>query len=211
MPTTLPAPNTSRPLLLHGGGFDSTSVFLWLTTAGQPFDCMAIDYGHIAADAELAAIYAQCGKYQVPLRVVNSDLIGRANAGISSLLFTGNLADDPIVEGRNLLLVTEAVLAGYSTIYLGIDKPHTGVAWPDASKDFLAALNTVLNLSFNRREIQVIAPFIDVDKTEVYRTALAQDQDFWQMAMSCWAPVNNKPCGVCKHCVIKPSYKESCK
>ncbi len=194
-------------VLLHGGGLDSTAVFLYLVSLGIDFDCLSVDYGHVAFKAELEAIAKQCLKYGVPLVQTENTSIKKLNG--ECMLFSGNPEHTPVVSGRNLLLVTTAVEAGYKQIYLGLDKPaNNAVPWPDASPEFVNRLNGTLALSFG--DVNVKAPFIDVPKEEVFKNALRFDSSFFDMSMTCWTPTSTgDTCGVCKHCILEKTYRDT--
>lgn len=199
----------SKTALLHGGGLDSTAVFLHLIDSGIDFDCVWCDYGQVAADAEIAHIRAQCVKYGVNLSVSQTDTIRKLNKDSSCMIFSGDHNHTPIVEGRNMALIMNAVLKGYDKIYVGIDKPASGDAWGDASKEFIQTMNDLFSMSFNHRKIEVIAPFIKIDKEDVFKKALGFDKDFFAMSMTCWTPESvARMCGKCKHCKLEVEYKQ---
>lgn len=185
---------------------DSTAVLLHMVDQGMSFDILHSDYGQIAALAEWLAVYSQGKRWE---RIVIS--LHRKLKHLSppdSQLFSGNREHEPIVEGRNLSLILAAVELGYSDVYVGLDKPASGVAWPDASREFLDTINRVLSLSYLRRKVTVHAPFIDVDKETVFAQAVKRCPDFFDISFTCWTPHGSKACGLCKHCLLLKQYKE---
>lgn len=198
----------SKIALLHGAGLDSTALFLDMIKKGIQFDCLHFDYEHVAADAERENIRDQCKKYNIPLIRQHTSTVSKLNTGLNCMLFSGDHSHTPVVEGRNMALIMEAVAMGYDTIYVGIDKPASGKAWGDASKVFIQTMNDLFTMSFMQREVKVIAPFIDRDKEEVFKDAVAFDPEFFQMSMTCWTPVSSvQGCGKCKHCLLEVEYK----
>lgn len=200
-------------VLLHGGGLDSTAVLLDLVNRKIIFDVLHINYGQKACESERRAVKKQCKTYNLNFRAwTNSSISSRCvNPGRdNSQLFTGNLDHDPIVEARNMFFIMDAIILGYSNIYVGIDKPATGKPWPDASHEFVTCTNALLKMSFLQVPKQVIAPFLNTDKITVFEQALARDPQFFSMSATCWTPqpVTNDPCGQCKHCKLETLYKE---
>lgn len=194
-------------LLLHGGGLDSTAVFLDLIAKDIPFSVLHLNYGQKAYKMERSCIVRQCVHYQVELLEKTTEHIREVNP--SSLLF-GDKDASPILDSRNLVVAIIGSRYG-NNLYMGIEKPFNNAqAWPDCSQSFLDNLNNVFRLSYLTRDVKVIAPFLYMDKIEVCRHAYMFDPDFFEFSESCWTPENNGPCGTCKHCVIKKKIKEEC-
>lgn len=222
---TMSQDKRSSTVLLHGGGMDSSAVFLYLRQALvrgviKDFDVLHIDFEHLASSAEKQAIHQQLRMWLSPSHrpyVRFRRFMGTVpEQAYKTQLFTGNHKDSAIIDGRNLNCVLQAANAGYQTIYMGLDKPATGHAWPDASQEFIDSINKVLGLSYLTSPCKVIAPFIQVPKLSVYREALKQQKDFFDLSMTCWTPAFRikrstygfSACGKCKHCKLKKEYKE---
>lgn len=189
----------TKIVLLHGGGLDSSAVFIELVASKQDFEVMHVNYGQIASSHELAAVTKQCEKYQVPLSTFHISTVRALNPGPNKL-FDG-VSDKAYIESRNLALI----LLAHKTfpdaeIWLGFDKPVTGVPFPDCSIDFIKAVESDFG-------IRLRAPFIDIDKDQVCGAALEFDSDFYENSMTCWTPTSKGECGECKHCKIKNKLK----
>ena len=190
-----------KSVLLHGGGLDSAAVMLKLRSLSISFDILHFDYGQVACKEERLAILRQTTSE----KMITLDL-PLSHLNKNSQLFTGNRDHNPIVEGRNILFIMEAARLGYSEIYVGLDKPASGVAWPDASKAFLDCTNNILSMSFLQNKVTVTAPFIYEDKQGVFDWALSVNPKFFETAFTCWTPVNGQHCGLCKHCTHREIY-----
>lgn len=204
-------------VLLMGGGMDSYAVLLYLVEKGVKVVCVHVDYGQTSAKAERAACKGQISyvkdKYKVPLDLVELDdkfLIYHLNPH-GSYLF-GHETASPELKGRNLVLFLRAVcVAGYNgRIYLGLDKPYNG---GEPFKDCVLPFFKDAIKMIDRPDIEVIAPFINMDKQNVVTWAYHRDSEFLDRTMSCWDARLDKyddvvECGVCKHCKTKKELKE---
>lgn len=200
----------NKVALLHGAGLDSTAVALYLLKHEVNFDAIHFDYGQIASKFEWETIKRQAEKLKFSAYQESASNLLSVNDVRNSQLFSGNHSHEPIVEGRNLYFIMSAVFLGYKDIYIGIDKPATGNAWPDASENFILNVNNVLQFSFLKSYVKVIAPFINIDKQQVFKESKKLWANFFDGSMTCWTPENFKECGKCKHCKLKRKYKEEC-
>jgi 7-cyano-7-deazaguanine synthase in queuosine biosynthesis len=194
-------------VLMHGGGLDSTAVFLSLVELGDKLCIVNVNYGQRAAAAEWIAVIKQAGKYNIPLLRESFSYIKDMNPQ-PSVMF-GTSPDSPKINMRNTAMVL--IGAKYANkIYLGLDKPWKDAApWEDASQKFLEIMNRMLAVSIVTRKVEVIAPFITVPKLEVCKQAYEADREFFDLSMTCWTPNSGEECGVCKHCKIKEEIREA--
>lgn len=182
-------------VLLHGGGLDSSSLFLHLVKNQVKFVVVHFDYGQVAYKAERAAIQRQCDKYEIRMFTIQNHTIRALNPGPNKL-FDG-ISDKAYVESRNLALILHAHSKfEHAILHMGLDKPVTGVPFPDCSSDFLNAVKGDYG-------IEISAPFIATDKQEICESAYQFDPEFFANTMTCWTPVDGNECGECKHCKIK--------
>jgi 7-cyano-7-deazaguanine synthase in queuosine biosynthesis len=109
-------------ILLHGGGLDSTALFLHLVQNNIKFSCHHIDYGQVAADLEYKHIVEQCRKYMIPLSRSYDSIIRALNTA-PNMLF-GDPVDNYYVESRNITLIADTIrlFDSASVIYLGLDR-----------------------------------------------------------------------------------------
>lgn len=186
-------------VLLHGGGLDSSALFLKMIEQNVDFECFHIDYCHVAAFDEFKSINYQCNKYGIKLNQRKDYLIKALNPK-PNLLF-GDKVDNYYLESRNIVLLTHLLDVEYvESIYMGIDKPVNGVPLPDCSLEFIKAAYD----SFGKK---IIAPFINTDKIEFCKDAYNFDEQFFDFSMTCWCPIDHKECGSCKHCLTKSAIK----
>jgi 7-cyano-7-deazaguanine synthase in queuosine biosynthesis len=169
-------------ILLHGGGLDSTALFLRLVAQGKNFHCVHINYGHAASDMEWKNIQYQCRKYGIENLQLQDSVIRALNPQPNKLF--GDQVDNYYVESRNITFITLALrqLVDVDTIYLGLDKPVSGTPLPDCSHEFMQSVQK----SFN---VNIAAPLIDEDKEDFCRSAYEFDSEFFDFAMTCWHPV----------------------
>lgn len=190
-------------VVLMGGGMDSYAVLLYLRSLNiENVVGLHVDYGQKASEAERIAVRSQCAFTNYRFEKVTEGNILKGLNPSNLLLGTG---DDPVLFGRNLILLAIAAKYG-KNIYLGLDKPYNGaIPWFDCTLEYF---HQAVKLIGNP-EITVAAPFIDIEKEYVYRTCLTADAHFFTRTMTCWTPVNSEvmipseECGECKHCKTK--------
>ena len=106
---------------------------------------------------------------------------------------------DVYLEGRNLVLLSKAAVyaarAGLSRILLG---PLAGNPFPDASRDFFAAMSRALSLGLGTA-ITVETPFLDLHKEDVIRLGQSLGVPF-ELTLSCMQPRDGMHCGQCSKC-----------
>jgi len=106
------------------------------------------------------------------------------------------------VPFRNgLFLASAASIAlsnGCTEIYYGAHSDDAaGNAYPDCSSDFNDAINRAIYLG-SGCELQVIAPFIGLNKAQVVAKGLSLNVPY-ELTWSCYEG-GDKPCGVCGTC-----------
>jgi 7-cyano-7-deazaguanine synthase in queuosine biosynthesis len=181
-----------KPLLLFGGGLESSFLLYHLVEHGISFDALHVDYGQKAADQELHAVATQCARLNIRVKVKTTDII-RELQSEPTLLLDGQ--GQPFVRARNAALCLVA-LAMTDYVYIG---SYARDPVPDASLEFYQAMERVAEASFNRpSKIDVISGQITQHQMAQY--CVMKNPRFFDEVFSCWVPVNGKPCGQCKHC-----------
>ena len=109
-------------------------------------------------------------------------------------------ADEEVyLVGRNVLLLakvaTWCAVNHIGRICLG---PLAGNPFPDATPDFLAAMERALALGLDH-ELRIAAPFRHLSKAEVIARGLELDVPF-ELTLSCMSPANGQHCGRCSKC-----------
>lgn len=181
--------------LLLGGGLDSVAYLILLT---EEIDkCIWIDYGQISSKGELEACKYFCNVYNKELIVATNNQVKCYNT--CSMLFSGDLKDDPFLNGRNLSLIMTAF--EYSkNVMLGFTDP--GYApFEDANFKFINDLNNLLERVMPTYNI--VAPLINSNRKDVIKLAYSMNSSLFEKSFTCWISDSLKECGMCKHCLLK--------
>ncbi len=179
--------------LLLSGGMDSISVAWWL----RPALALTIDYGQLAAAAEIQAARAVCLQLEIPHEVITVDC--RA-------LGSGDMAGQPADElapasdwwpYRNQLLIT---LAGMRAVSRGAEALLVGAVASDGTHQdgtpaFMAAMDQVMRVQ--EGGLTVRAPAIGLTTVELVRqSGIPRSLLAW--AHSCHR--SHVACGQCRGC-----------
>lgn len=156
-----------RSALLLSGGMDSLAVAWWK----RPDHCFTIDYGQLAAEAEITASKVICEKLGIEHHVIRIDCRS---------LGSGDMAGSPPDvyapasdwwPYRNQMLLTFAAMKalplGVKVIWIGSvksDKSHQ-----DGTTQFLESMNALLSLQ--EGGMTVSAPAINMTTPELIRHA----------------------------------------
>ncbi|MEX5570401.1 7-cyano-7-deazaguanine synthase [Pseudomonas syringae] len=179
--------------LLLSGGMDSLAVAWWL----RPEIGITLNYGQLAAQAEICSSKAICEQLQIEHHVIFIDC-----SSVGSGDMAGGKADvhAPASDWwpyRNQMLVT---LAAMKAISLGVTKLYLGTVKSDGShrdgtSEFISALNQLMVIQ--EGEMAVEAPAIELSTIELLRTADVPS------SILAWAHSCHKssvPCGNCRGC-----------
>ncbi|MAG57100.1 MAG: 7-cyano-7-deazaguanine synthase QueC [Planctomycetes bacterium] len=207
-----------RAILLLSGGLDSVAAAYLVRDIAEPVLALTMDYGQKAGKRELGAAYAVAQRLGIPHRTLFLPFLREAAGGamvdptkqLPSL--TAEELDD--VDGaarasaaavwipnRNGALIAvaatwaEANDAAYVVCGFNREEAQT---FPDNSAGFIEATNRALALS-TRNGVQVVAPTIDMDKTEIVRRARAAGAPL-DLCWSCYLG-GDDPCGRCESCL----------
>jgi 7-cyano-7-deazaguanine synthase len=179
--------------LLLSGGMDSVALAWWK----RPDLAITIDYGQLAAKAEISAAMAVCKRLSIAHYIVHVDC--RA-------LGSGDMAgSDPHTLApesdwwpfRNQLLVT---LAGIRAISEGANQLLLGTVksdgfHKDGTKAFISAIDALT--ACQEGGLRVSAPAIDLTTSQLLLTS-GIPVEIISWAHSCH--VSNVPCGACRGC-----------
>ncbi len=187
----------NQSLLLLSGGLDSLSVLYWK----RPSLALTINYGQLAAKAEISAARAQCGLLRINHQVLEIDC-GALGLGLMSddcpSPPTQNLSAHPEWwPYRNQLLITmaaaTAIKGGLRRILIGTvasDKRHR-----DGTPAFFTRVNALLGCQEGR--LSVNAPAIRLSTLGLMRRAKLPVA----LVGSCYScHTSNEPCGRCPGC-----------
>jgi len=177
-------------IVLLSGGIDSSTCVAFYRRGRFHVMTLFIDYGQPAAEIERRSARAISRHYDVALHEVSVRGLQRRDVGY--------------VPGRNAFLVCTALASAQSTsglIALGI---HAGTAYPDCSRAFVDACQTVADVYANGT-IQVAAPFLEWSKSEIFAHAKKVGVPI-DRTYSCEAGAR-KPCGKCLSCQDRASLR----
>jgi len=199
---------TSRAIVLHSGGLDSTVCLLLARRHGREPISLGLNYGQ-QHDVELAYAARQCARFNIPRRVIDvkwdrpaidiprDRSVDEMKAGIAPTF----------VPGRNAVFLAlacaETAGADASEVWLGVNAvDYSG--YPDCRESFLQAFRAMWAEAVPNPP-RIIAPLVTMTKPEI--AALARDLglapgETW----SCYAPdmsgAEPKPCGHCDACLL---------
>lgn len=186
-----------KTVALSSGGLDSSLMMLILKNEGHEIYPLHIDYGQLAEERE----WFSCSEVSnfigvnTPRKV---DIHGLEF--IKSGLINKNLdiVSDAFFPTRNLLFLTfgaaYAVSLDARVVSIGI---LSNPIFPDQSGESIKLAKNSISASLGS-EVEVVAPFIDLDKRDVIKLAMKLGLPF-ELTYYCHAG-EEKPCGKCISC-----------
>jgi 7-cyano-7-deazaguanine synthase len=195
------------------GGLDSVSLAHELAGEGHDLICLSVDYGqrHVKEIGFAQACAERLGAehHVVDLRSVGALLAGSALTDRTVEVPEGHYTDTSmaatVVPNRNAVMgsiaVGVAVARGAAAVATAV---HAGdhPVYPDCRPAFIEALEQearIGNEGFIDPGFRILAPFLDVDKTEIVRRGAAAGVLFEQ-TWSCYVG-GEVHCGRCGTCV----------
>ena len=175
--------NPTDVWILLSGGIDSSACIEFYKSQGLELTAFFVDYGQLAARAELAAARRISAHYKVPLR--QGHWLSSRSSGPG------------LIQGRNALLIFATLLErGESPglIALGI---HAGTAYYDCSPRFLRNLQSVV-ASYTDGRVRLAAPFVRWNKRTVLEFCRSRNVPL-RLTYSCELG-RAKPCNECLSC-----------
>ena len=179
--------------LLLTGGMDSISLAWWK----RPALAFTIDYGQLAASAEIAASTAVCRQLNLAHHVLTVDVSALGSGDMAGVSPHGLAPASDWWPFRNQLLVTaaamKAVTLGATELLLGTvasDSTHR-----DGTEEFVEKLDAVM--ACQEGGLRVKAPAIGLTTVGLIRIA-AIPTSMLAWAHSCHKA--NVPCGQCRGC-----------
>ncbi len=199
---------SQKVVVIYSGGMDSFTVLNKALQQGHEVSALSFNYGqrHVR---ELDVAAKVCKNLGIPHKVVDI-------TAINGLLAGSSLTDDidipeghyeessmksTVVPNRNMILLSlaigYAVSEGASAVYYGA---HSGdhAIYPDCRPEFVRQMNVVSQLA-NYEPIEVVAPYLDVDKNAILADGLRMALNY----ADTWTCYNgrDKACGKCGACV----------
>ncbi|EAQ32090.1 MULTISPECIES: 7-cyano-7-deazaguanine synthase QueC [Idiomarina] len=199
---------SQKVVVIYSGGMDSFTVLNRALEQGHEVSALSFNYGqrHVR---ELDVAAKVCEALNIPHKIVDI-------TAINTLLAGSSLTDDieipeghyeessmksTVVPNRNMILLSlaigYAVSEGASAVYYGA---HSGdhAIYPDCRPEFVRQMNVVSQLA-NYEPVEVVAPYLDVDKNAILADGLRMDLNY----ADTWTCYNgrDKACGKCGACV----------
>lgn len=179
--------------LLLSGGMDSLSLAWWK----RPDLAITLNYGQLAAKAEIAASQAICDRLRIPHHVLEIDCRSLGSGDMAGSSADGLAPASDWWPYRNQMLVTlaamKAISFGVTHLWLGTVKSDG--FHRDGTPEFMSAISQLMSLQ--EGGLLVEAPAIGFTTAELIRIS---DIPSGSLA---WAHSCHKadvPCGNCRGC-----------
>lgn len=198
-----------KMIFILSGGLDSATALYSVRKEHEVVEAVTFDYGQ-RHRKEIECAKKICADLSLPHRVIditnmNELLQGSSLTSADVATPHGHYRQEnmktTVVPNRNAIMIN--IAAGYAIsqkIYalgLGI---HAGdhYIYPDCRPEFIAAQEKTLSLA-NECEFKLIAPFLNVNKTEIVAKGHALGVPF-EHTWTCYEG-KQKPCGKCGSCM----------
>ncbi len=198
-----------RAIVLLSGGMDSCVT---AAIASQDYDLyfLHINYGQRTEKKELQ-VFNELYKYYKAKDKLIIDIQYLKDIGGSALTdekidIPKGLSRDGIpvtyVPFRNANILSAAVswaeVIDATKIFIGaIEEDSAG--YPDCRKEFYEAFNEVIKRGTKNKNIEVVTPIIDMNKTEIVKLGIKLNAPF-ELTWSCYER-EDKACGKCDSCL----------
>lgn len=179
--------------LLLSGGMDSAAIACWRS----PDVAFTIDYGQLAASAEIEAAAAICNALRIQHEIIRVDCrsLGSGDMTGSSVHQLAPASD--WWPYRNQLLITlvamRAIALDVGCIWIGTVKSDE--VHKDGTAEFVSVLNQLMLLQ--EGELSIEAPAIAFSTVELVRVS-GISEGLLSWSHSCHKA--NTPCGHCRGC-----------
>lgn len=196
--------NHKKALVMATGGLDSTTLIYWIESKGIEAFPIFIDYEQHCASKELETLKKvvpeEIKKRIVVIELRNIFKNSRSRLITEADLWTESISDDDLfLPYRNLLLLTaafsHAATNAFSYVYAGFINTND-VKEIDSTEAFLKSFQQI---SGSMGTVELITPFKNKNKKEIFETGLALGVPVLE-TYSCQA-VSSLPCGACPNCV----------
>jgi len=204
-------------IVLLSGGIDSTTALYWALNRYEKVYALTFDYGQRhRIEISMARRLAQ--KLNIPQKILSIDLkqIGGSSLTETKLPLPEYKRAEEIEEGlpstyvpfRNgIFMAMAAALAqvkGIKEIVCGfntIDSPN----YPDTRRQFVKAMEAAINQGtgafLSQEKIKILAPFVDMRKSEIIKVGLSLGVDY-SFTISCYFG-EEIPCQKCSSCLLR--------
>lgn len=180
--------------ILLSGGMDSIALAYWL----RPSIAITVDYGQVAAEAEIRASKTICSQLGIMHDVLTIDCRAIGSGEMAAATPAQVAPAREWWPFRNQLLITFAaarlIKLGQKRLLVGSVK--TDGEYQDGRKEFYARIDQIV--SSQEGGIRVEAPAIDMTTEELIRKS---GIGFDLLAWSHSCTHGNLACGVCRSCI----------
>ncbi len=182
-----------KTALLLSGGMDSLTLAWWK----RPDIALTLNYGQLAAQAEIEASRTICKQLEIPHRVIEIDCRQLGSGDMAGSQADGLAPASDWWPYRNQMLITlaamKAISFGVTRLWLGTVKSDD--FHKDGSPEFMSAISRLLSLQ--EGGIIVEAPAMELSTAELVRkSGISAGVLAW--AHSCHK--SNLACGNCRGC-----------
>ena len=197
-----------KSVIIYSGGLDSTVLLHKLSSEHAAAEAVSINYGQRHAK-ELEFARLNCQKLGVKFNLIdlsslnsifgNCALTNKNVAVPEGDYAEGNIALT-VVPNRNMIMLS---IAAARAMALGCGSvayaAHSGdhALYPDCTNEFANALAGAIRLA-DARKIELLRPFINLDKSQIVRLGAGLGVDF-SLTWSCYKG-GAKHCGKCSTC-----------
>ena len=149
-------------LLLLSGGVDSSAIAAWL----RPSLCLTIDYGQLAAEAEITSSAQICKELQLPHLINKVDISQFGSGDMANREATIHSENSEFWPFRNQFLITLGAMVAmqHGSKRIMIGTVVTDLRHKDGTEEFLAAMNKLLMLQEGK--LRLLAPAIQLTSIE---------------------------------------------
>jgi len=198
-------------LALLSGGMDSTAMVSVLLQEGHEVDAVSINYGQ-RHDKELRSARAVADHFGIRHDVVDLSVLAQSLASaltshdeieVPDGHYTKETMRATVVPNRNaiMLMVAAGIAAsrGHEFVATAV---HAGdhFIYPDCRPEFIASASETARLGTHTfGDVEIISPFVMVDKAEIVRLGSAAHAPF-NLSWSCYKG-GDVHCGRCGTCV----------
>lgn len=179
--------------LLLSGGMDSIALAWWK----RPNIALTVDYGQMAAAAELEASSSFCKSIGIEHHIIHVDCRSLGSGDMAGTRPNSHAPESDWWPFRNQMLATfagmKAISLGVSTLWFGTVK--TDERHSDGRQDFFENLTSLM--ASQEGGIRVEAPAIQMTTQELIHVSQIP-REYLAFAHSCHTA--HVPCGSCRGC-----------
>lgn len=197
-----------KVIVLLSGGMDSVVALYYSREPYEVVGALSFDYGSKHNHREIPFAQYHAAKFNIPHQVIRADFIEKLfNSALlkgPEAIPEGHYEDESmkktVVPFRNGIMLSIACGYAESIDAQGVViAAHSGdhAIYPDCRTNFMEAMAKAMRLG-TYAGIELISPFVAIDKTEIARLGQELNVDF-SKTWSCYKG-NAIHCGVCGTC-----------